>query len=148
VLRGVLSMPAFRSGLFVTGFARLLYGPSRGTIVAAIVAPLHTLRLRVHRHGTGKRHDRSQDTNASPKAHHWSHTVLPWGSNVSVGRPLGKKKTVPIPSSRCRFMCSPLLSRCFTSFALSSNLVNMSGARSSVVLSVWGDRSQQCTGGF
>jgi hypothetical protein len=45
------------------------------------------LRLGVHRHGTGKRHDRSQDTNASPKSHYWSHTVLLWCSDrVSIRR--------------------------------------------------------------
>jgi len=78
VFHVVLHLPAFRSALFVAGFARLLRGSPPGPFVAAIVAPLHALRLGVYRQGTGKRHERSQDTNASPKIHHWSHGVLLW----------------------------------------------------------------------
>ena len=98
MLRVVLHLPAFRSGLFVAGFARLLRGPCSGTIVAAIVAPLHTLRLGIHRHGAGKRYDRSQDTNAPPKTH-CSHAVSPLCSDCSIERWLSKKQTrcaVPI----------------------------------------------------
>jgi hypothetical protein len=80
VLGRALHLPAFRAGLFVAGFACLLGGPSSGTIIAPIVAPIHALCLSVHRERAGKHHDRSQDTNASPKTHHWSHAVLLWCS--------------------------------------------------------------------
>jgi hypothetical protein len=76
VLRVALLVPAFRSGLFVAGFAGLLRGPSRAPIVAPIVAPLHASRLGVNRNGASKRHERSQDTNRSLKTHHSLHAVL------------------------------------------------------------------------
>jgi hypothetical protein len=76
VLRVALLLPAFRSGLFVAGFAILLRVPSRPTIVAPLVAPLHASRLGINRDGASKRHERSQDTKTSPKTHHLLHAVL------------------------------------------------------------------------
>jgi hypothetical protein len=75
VLRVALLLPAFRSGFFVAGFAILLRGPSRATIVAPIVAPIHASRLGINRDGTSERDERSQDTNTSPKTHSL-HAVL------------------------------------------------------------------------
>ncbi len=76
VLRVALLLPAFRSALFVAGFAILLRVPSRPTIVAPLVAPLHASRLGINRDGASKRHERSQDTKTSPKTHHSLHAVL------------------------------------------------------------------------
>jgi hypothetical protein len=67
VLGGALRLPAFRAGLFVARFARLLRGPSPGTVVAAIVAVLHALRLRVRWRDDGEHHDASQHAHASPR---------------------------------------------------------------------------------
>jgi hypothetical protein len=76
VLHVTLLAPAFRSGLFVAGFAILLRVPSRATIVLPVVAPLHAIRLGIDRDRTSKRHERSHDTNASAKTHSSLHAVL------------------------------------------------------------------------
>jgi hypothetical protein len=85
VLGGALHLPAFRAGLFVARFARLLRGSSPGTVVAAIVAAIHALRLRVRRRDDGEHHD-GQRAHASPKIHPSLHAVLLWCSDRSVGR--------------------------------------------------------------
>jgi hypothetical protein len=84
VLHVALRVPAFRSGLFVAGFARLLRVPSRATIVLPLVAPLHASRLGITRNGASKRYERSQDTNTCPKTHHSLHALLPSCSDSSV----------------------------------------------------------------
>jgi hypothetical protein len=76
VLGVALLVPAFRAGLFVARFARLLRGPSARTVVAAIVAVLHASRLRVRGRDGGEHHDGSQRAHASPKIHPSLHAVL------------------------------------------------------------------------
>jgi hypothetical protein len=76
VLGVALLVPAFRAGLFVARFARLLRGPSPRTVVAAIVAVLHSSRLRVRGRDGGEHHDASQRAHASPKIHPSLHAVL------------------------------------------------------------------------
>jgi hypothetical protein len=73
-------LPAFRPGILVAGFARLLRGPGCGAIVATLVAPIHTLRLRRRRRDASEHYDGSQETNASPETHPSFHAVLLWCS--------------------------------------------------------------------
>jgi hypothetical protein len=60
-------MAAFGAALLIAGLASLLRGASPGAIVAAIVASVHALRLRVRRDDTGQYHDGGQRTQRSSK---------------------------------------------------------------------------------
>lgn len=80
LLTVALHVAAFRSGLFIAGFARLFRGPCPSTVVTAIVAPLHALRLGGQRRGASEHHDGGHESYPSPNTHPSWHAGLLFGA--------------------------------------------------------------------